>query len=135
MSTSLETVRALHSADAGRLAWDTLLALLADDVEWWVAGPEERFPWAGSHHGPDGVRRWSELLGEHLDYAAFELVEAWQDGDTVVELVRASGTARATGKRFASDIVRIWTFRDGRVTRVRSYYDTANYLTATAVAG
>jgi len=134
MRTNLETIRALHSPDAGRLTWDDLVALLDDDVEWWVAGPEQRFPWAGSHRGPDGVRRWSELLDEHLEYRTFELVGAWQDGDTVIELVNAWGEARATGNGFASEVVRIWTFRDGSVVRVRSYYDTANYLAAIGAA-
>jgi ketosteroid isomerase-like protein len=127
---NLQTIRSLHSDAAGRLTWDDLLALLDDDVEWWVAGPADRFPWAGTHRGPEGVRGWSALLDEQLEYDAFELVEAWQDGDTVIELVRASGTARETGKRFESEVVRLWTFHDGRVVRVRSYYDTANYLAA-----
>jgi ketosteroid isomerase-like protein len=134
MRAHIDTVRALHSADAGRLTWDDLIALLDDDVEWWVAGPEDRFPWAGTYRGREGVRRWSALLDEHLAYDAFELLEAWQDGDTVVELVRAAGASRATGKRFASEVVRIWTFRDGRVARVQSYYDTANYLAAVSGA-
>jgi ketosteroid isomerase-like protein len=43
---------------------------------------------------------------------------------------RALDTARATGKHFASEVVRIWTFRDGKATRVRSYYDTHSYAVA-----
>jgi len=131
MQSNLDTIRALHSSDAGRLTWDDLVALLAADVEWWVAGPEERFPWAGTFRGPDGVRRWSEALDEHLEYTQFELVDAWEDGSTVIELVQAAGTARATGRAFASEVVRLWRFAGGRVVSVRSHYDTANYLRAT----
>jgi len=131
MPTSLDTIRALHSSDSGRLTWNELSALLDAEVEWWVAGPEHGFPWAGTFRGPDAVARWSDLLDAHLDYTQFELVDAWEDRDTVIELVQASGTARATGSAFASEVVRIWTFRDGRIVRVRSYYDTANYLAAT----
>src|SRR2546425_9552085 len=50
--------------------------------------------------------------------------------DTVVEFVRASGVAKTTGQHYESDIVRIWTIRDGKVVKVGSFYDTAAYAIA-----
>jgi ketosteroid isomerase-like protein len=111
----------------GRAAlWD----LLADDVEWWAAGPPDRLPWAGTVRGHEGVRGWMAVLNERMEYTQFDPLEYVAQGDTVVEVVMASGRAISTGRSFASEIVRIWTFRDGKAVKVRSYYDTAAYVVA-----
>jgi ketosteroid isomerase-like protein len=39
---------------------------------------------------------------------------------------------RATGRPFASGVVRVWSFREGKAVRVRSYYDTYAYAAALA---
>lgn len=127
MTSRAGAVRSLHSTESGTLVRDALFGLLADDVEWWAAGSPDRLPWAGRVHGPDGVRGWLETLNAHMEYERFELVELYEDEGSVVEVVRASGRARASGRPFESEIVRIWTFRDSKAVRVRSYYDTAAY--------
>lgn len=128
MGANADAVRNLHTGEAGRLRHDVIYDLLADDVEWHALGP---FPWSGSHHGHDGVRRWFEVLNEAMAYTQFELRELYEDGDTVIELVQASGTAVATGRPFGSEVARVWTFNaDAKATRVRSYYDTYAYAEA-----
>jgi uncharacterized protein len=112
------------------LGRDALWSLLADDVEWWAAGPPDVLPWAGTYHGHEGVARWLKALNEAMAYEQFEPLEYVAQGDTVVEIVRASGRAIPTGRPFASEIVRVWTLREGRAIRVRSYYDTAAYVAA-----
>ena len=62
-----------------------------------------------------------------MEYNRFELAEIHGDADTVVEIVMASGRATASRRPFESEIIRIWTFRDGKAVLVRSYYDTAAY--------
>lgn len=130
-SVNLDAVRQLHDPDgSGRLRRDPLFELLAEEVEWQALGPVDLFPWAGTHRGHDGVRRWFEVLNAALDYERFELLELYSDGETVVEVIAASGRARATGEPFASEVVRLWTFQGGKATRVRSYYDTHGYAAA-----
>jgi ketosteroid isomerase-like protein len=135
MSANRDAVRRLHAGEGGQLRRETLFDLLAEDVEWHVAGPVELFPWGGAHHGHDGVRRWFATLNEAMAYSMFELRELYEDGDTVVEVIVAAGEARATGEPFASEVVRIWSFRDGKAIRVRSYYDTYAYARALRTAG
>jgi ketosteroid isomerase-like protein len=130
-SGNREAVRQLHDQDeSGRLRRDPLFELLDETVEWEALGSTELFPWAGTHRGHDGVRRWFDLLTSAMAYERFELRELYADGETVIEVIAAAGTARATGAHFASDVVRIWTFRGGKAIRVRSYYDTHSYATA-----
>lgn len=127
MNERLEKVKGLHARDHGLLARTSLFDLLSDDVEWEVAGSPEVLPWAGTFRGRDAVRGWLETLDEHMDYDRFEPLEFFADGDTVIELVFASGRATGSGRPFESEIVRVWSFRGDEVVRVRSFYDTAAY--------
>jgi ketosteroid isomerase-like protein len=126
-----EAVRQLHESDeSGRLRRGLLFELLDPQVEWHALGPADLFPWAGTHRGHDGVRRWFDVLNAALDYERFELVELYADDDAVIEVIAAAGKARATGATFASEVVRVWNFRNGKAVRVRSYYDTQVYAAA-----
>lgn len=103
---------------------------LADDVEWWVAGPPEILPFAGTWRGLDGVAEFQRLLGETMRYDKVELQRYIVSGDDVAAIFVGEGIARATGKPFRSEIVRVYTFANGKVVRVRNYYDTAAYVAA-----
>jgi uncharacterized protein YceH (UPF0502 family) len=124
---ALNAVKALYQSGADRLDRDVLYELLADNVEWQVAGSPDRLPWAGTVHGHDGVHAWLELLNDHLHYERFDPLEIFGDDENVVEIISAGGRAAASGHPYESEIVRIWTFRQGKAVRVRSYYDTAAY--------
>ena len=127
MTSNVEAVRSLHTDEGGTLVRDRLFGLLADDVQWQVAGSPDRLSWAGTVRGPEGVRGWLETLNEHMDYERFELLEIHGDAETVVEIVNASGRAAASRRPFESELVRIWTFHADKARLVRSYYDTAAY--------
>lgn len=130
-SANREAVRQLHDPDeSGRLRRDRLFELLDEGVEWQALGPTELFPWAGTHRGHAGVRRWFDLLNDAMAYERFDLLELYSDDETVIEVIAAAGRARATGARFASEVVRVWSFHDGKAVRVRSYYDTYGYAAA-----
>lgn len=106
-----------------------LLALpaLADDVEWWAAGSRERLPWAGTWQGRAGVQEFFRVLGREMKYEKFAAEELVAEGDRVIALVSASGHAIRSGRPFESHIIREYQFRDGRIIRVRNFYDTAAY--------
>ncbi len=114
---------------------EPLLPALADDVEWWAAGDPAVLPWAGTHRGRAAVEVWFERLTAVMDYQRFEAIAFIADGDEVVVVHEASGVARATNRPFASEIVRIWTVREGKVARVRSYYDTHAYVVSLEAGG
>lgn len=128
----VDRLRAVHRA-ANYV--DALLAadLLAPDVEWWAAGDSTRLPWAGTRRGADGIRDFSRVLGRHMRYTAFAMREYVVGADQVAVTIDAGGTARATGRPFASAVVRLYDVRDGRIVRVRSFYDTDAYARAMAV--
>jgi ketosteroid isomerase-like protein len=46
---------------------DETLALLSDDVEWWVAGPPQ-IPYAGAFRGHDEVAHFFAMFDDSIDY-------------------------------------------------------------------
>jgi ketosteroid isomerase-like protein len=107
-----------------------LRALLAPDAEWWVSGSPERLPFAGTFRGPEGFDHWRSALSAAVTYERFRVADEIASGDEVVHIIDAAGHANATGRPYASQVVRVFTVRDGRIVRVRSYFDTAAYEAA-----
>lgn len=103
---------------------------LADNVEWWVSGPSEILPFAGTWRGLEGVADFQTKLGETMRYDKVELQRYIVSGDDVAAIFLGEGVARATGKPFRSEIIRLYTFANGKVVRVPNYYDTAAYIKA-----
>jgi ketosteroid isomerase-like protein len=90
--------------------------LLTDDVEW-VDPPDAVEP--GSRWGVDGFNEAIASIYEGWDESRFEPEHVIENGDDVVAL----GEIRARGRTVDLEVHRahgqIWTFRGGRVARMR----------------
>lgn len=126
----VENLKLAKGLEASDFTSQSFLSGLAEDVEWWAAGPPELLPWAGSFRGRKEVARWVKLLYENLKYQKWDSYEWLAKGDKVIEFTHAAGYAKATGRTYETDLVRVWTVRNGKVVSVRSYYDTAKYALA-----
>ena len=100
---------------------------LSEDVEWWAAGSRDRLPWAGTWKGRDGIQDFFRALNAEMKYEKFVAEDLISDGDRVLAIVSAGGHAVRSRRPFESLIVREYTFRDGKIVRVRNFYDTAAY--------
>lgn len=125
----LAVVRGIHEG-RGIIQRARESGILADDVEWWVAGPRDVLPFAGSWHGIAGIEEFERQLDAAMRYDRVELRRYLVSGDDVGAIFIGAGVAKATGRPFESEIVRLYTFRDGRIVRVRNYYDTSAYVAA-----
>lgn len=125
----LAVIRGIHEG-RGIIQRARESGILADSVEWWVAGPPDVLPFAGTWRGIAGIEEFERRLGATMRYDRVELRRYFVSGDDVAALFLGAGVAKATGRPFESDIVRLYTFRDGKVVRVRNYYDTAAYVAA-----
>lgn len=132
-NSALEQLKAIHAAPVYSAALKAS-GIMADDVEWWVMGDPEVLPWAGTWRGIDGVNEFFARLNAEMRYDRFELEDYVADGNDVVAIISAGGTARKTGRRFDSGVIRIYTLEDGLIVRVRNYYDTHAYAQALGVA-
>lgn len=122
MGANLDLIRATYegaSEENGR----NLLAALAPDAEWTEA---EGFPYAGTYVGAeaiiDGVfrRLGTEWTGYRADVHTF-----LESGDHVAAFGVYSGTYKATGKSMRAAFAHLYELRNGKITRMTQYVDTA----------
>jgi ketosteroid isomerase-like protein len=122
--SNVELAQRLEALDFGS---EDFLSALADDVEFTALGDPRLLPWAGTFRGREGVLEWRGRLVGALKYDAWEPIRWIGAGEIVLELAHARGHARVSGRSYESDLARVWTFRDGRVVRVVTFYDTLSY--------
>ena len=87
-----------------------------------VAHVAEGMPWSGSYYGPEGFRRFLEILDEHVEFI-IETDSLIDTGPVVAQVGRTVGQARATGIRYAFDEFHLWAVKDGKVVMFRNYSD------------
>lgn len=105
---------------------------LADNVEWIVPGPQNILPFAGTWRGLNGVAEFDRLLDTTMRYDRVELQEYLVSANSVAAVFLGEGVARATGRPFHSEILRLYTFDSAgeKIVRVRNFYDTGAYVSA-----
>lgn len=101
-----------------------VLDSLADDVEWTWYGPSD-IPFAGTHHGREGVSNWFSVIAETIEFEQWEPREFVAQGDTVVVLGFERDTVKSTGRTFDQQWVQFFTLTNGKITRFRQFPDTA----------
>jgi len=123
-----DVIEALYAA---MRAGDTerVIGLLSDDVVMIVPGPPGVGA-AGEWRGHDGARECFRRLGEGHVTDRLDFLERIADGPFVVSRLHVAAVARATGRRFESDIVHLFTVTGGKVSRLLDFFDTAAIVAA-----
>jgi ketosteroid isomerase-like protein len=101
-----------------------LLALYADDIEW-VEPESEHIPFAGNYRGKAEVARFFTELDQAQEAVRFEPEAFIAEDDKVVVTGHAIWSVKATGQKYESPWVHVFTVRDGKVARFQTYSDTA----------
>ena len=110
------------------------LALCDEELE--IRNPPD-FPVRGLYQGHDGVRRWRDQVFDIFDDARVEpeeIVDVRGDGETVLMLLRAKGTASYTGIETEVEWAAIWTIREGKVLRAQGYLNRDEALEAAGLS-
>ena len=110
-----------------------VLGLLAEDVDY--QSPATRtepaeISWAKPCHSREEVALHFKKLAEKVQPEPLEPLEFIAQGDYVVVEGKNRGTVRSTGHTYEHDWIMVFTLRDGKITRFRHYYDTADIVTA-----
>jgi hypothetical protein len=100
-----------------------VLAHLADDIEWRIAGPSE-LPFAGLHRGRDEVARFFETFGRSAEFEVFEPQEYFSKGDKVVVLGHERQRVTATGQVVETEWAMVFTLSAGKIARFHNFVDT-----------
>jgi uncharacterized protein len=107
-----------------------LLNLLAEDVEWQVAGSPEHTPLSGEYHGVEQVAHIFKTVSEFLQLQQFQPQEFVAQDDRVVVFGHAAGRILSTNRPVEYDWVHLYTFNNGKISKFREYLDTAAIATA-----
>jgi ketosteroid isomerase-like protein len=106
-----------------------VLGVLADDIEWRLAGPSE-LPYAGLHRGRDEVAKFFQTLNQATEFEDFEPREFFARGDKVVVLGHERQRVKATGKVVETEWAMVFTLRGGKIARFHNYEDTHTVVAA-----
>jgi uncharacterized protein len=81
-------------------------------------------PFAGSYSGADGFLRFLGIFAEVFDIDVLAPVRSFHsdDPDVIAFEFDLRAVDRATGKRFESSLIEVWTFREGKVASVKPHY-------------
>ena len=112
----VELVRTLYDAFDDR-DWDGVIGLLGDSM---VAHVAPGMPWSGSYYGPEGFRRFLEIIDEYVELS-IETDSLIDTGPVVAQVGRSTGYARTTGTRFSFDEIHFWEVKDGKIVAFRNY--------------
>lgn len=117
---NIQTVKDFFAA-IGSGDKESLLALVAENIEWIIPG--EDWPLAGTYHGHAGLADLLETASGSMETST-EPREFVAQGDRVLVVGFARGKVKATNKPFEDDWIFAITVRDGKLTSIREYVDT-----------
>ena len=98
---------------------------LTPDVAWHSGGRASDYPGFGPRKGHADVQNFFKIIADNNDFNHFTPREFYAADDKVFVIGDYDVTMKKNGKRFSSDWVHIFTFKDGKVARFREFLDTA----------
>jgi len=117
----------------GRGEIQSILNACAAEIEW--VSPGEGYTVAGgTYRGRDGVGRFFQIVGQSMDFEAFEPRTFVAQGDIVVALGYYRAKIKDTGKTFESNWAMAFTIRDGKVVKFEEFANTAALAAANKAA-
>jgi ketosteroid isomerase-like protein len=106
--------------------------LLADDAEW-INPPDAVEP--GIRHGADSFNRAIRSIFDAWGEVRFEADRVIGDGDDVIAVGYVRGRGRGAGVEVRRPHGEIWTFREGKVVRLRWFHTHAETFEAADIEG
>lgn len=93
--------------------------LIAEDFE--LHDPD--LAGGGTFHGREGLRDYLRCYEEAWREYTVELEDHWEIGDRVLVFLHQTGVGRESALQFDQRDAHVWTFRDGKAVRWRTYLD------------
>ena len=119
----VDVVKGLYDAYAKRDIAGALDHCSDNVVFRWIAEPEA--PYIGTGSGKQEFLARLVALDNNFEYRSFTPVEIIDGGDKIAAQVEIHLTRKTTGQQLVMRTADFWTIRDGKVTEMVEYYDTA----------
>ena len=101
-----------------------VIGTLSDDVEW-VLPKIPNVPFSGKRQGKDRVAEFFSMMADHQEVRSFDLHGMIVQGNQVVVHGHYWWHVKTTGRGWEGDFSHHWTIRDGTLSRLQEYSDTA----------
>jgi uncharacterized protein len=108
----------------------TVLTYFSDDIELQVSLPRDVVPWGGERRGKTELVECFAGLAEIRQREQFEPREFIAQGDEVAVVGFERWRIKATGHTIDNNWVMIFTVKNGTITRIRVFEDTAKIVAA-----
>jgi uncharacterized protein len=113
----------LENLSAGKI--DAALELIADDVDWWLAGKPEQFALAGTKDKSQFAEMLTLIEAGMPNGIRLTITGVTAESDRVAVEMNADGVS-ATGKEYHNQYHDLLEVRDGQIHAGREYLDTAH---------
>lgn len=107
-----------------------ILKAMAHDIDWLYVGRTEYVPFAGPRHGHGELVELFTSIGDAINVLDFTPREFIAFNDKMLVLGHESAQVKATNRLFETEWAHLFTIRDGEITVVREFYDTATIAAA-----
>ena len=107
-----------------------VLNILADDVIWFVPGPQDIIPLVGQREGGGQVAQVIAKLSEMQDAEQFDVREFVAQGDKVIALGHYRWRIKSNGQFYESDWAHAFGIHDGKISSFQEYVDTYAWAAA-----
>ena len=111
---------------------DEIAALVDPELE--VEVPSEVSAEPDTYRGEEGIRRYFLSFQDVMDEIRFEPERVRDAGESVVVALRLTAKGRQTAIPVEQRTAAVWTFRNGKVLRVRTYASWNEAMRAAGVA-
>ena len=119
----LELLDAFSAGDIERA-----LTFCSDDVNFFSNAPVDILPHLGHHHGKDEVRQMWKTVHSRYSSMRYEMPFIAAESDKVAVHLRAFFGKRRNERIVQFDIAIFFTFRDGKIARIREIIDTFDLI-------
>ena len=84
----------------------------------------EGLPYGGTYHGPDGFWKLLEVMFSTWSNPRIEALHmiGAPESSMFAIVMGMQGTAKASGKSFATTLCELWTVKDAKVLSIKPYY-------------
>jgi ketosteroid isomerase-like protein len=112
---------------------DGILPLIHPEFE--ATTPPDLASEPDTYRGHDGVRRWFDSFYEVMDDIRWDAHEIHEVGDRVVVEFTLRARGKTSGLDFGQNAVMVWSFRDGKASRIELFQTLDEAMAAARGSG